>query len=136
MNGKAFKAGQNMDIVRMYALVVAGIASCFLLLNLIGCVARLRSYISLQISKYFVYPHVVNRHALVGPWSVADVFLQVVYLTANLFCMSFRVEDLSQAGLRAGTLALTNLGPLFGGFHLDFLAGLTGLSLNTYHRWS
>ena len=118
----------------MYAVVVGGIASAFILLALMSSLAPFWAYIRLQMTKHLVYPYILNRHALIGPWSAADVLLQVVYLTVNLFCISFRVANLSQAGLRAGTLSLINLCPLFSGPHLDFVADLLGLSLKGYRR--
>jgi hypothetical protein len=118
-----------MEITRVYAVVVGGIAAAFLSMTLISLLAP---YVFLQISKQFVFLYVLDRHALIGPWSAADVLLQVIYLTANLFCISFRVANLSEAGLRAGTLSLINLGPLLSGPHLDFLADLLGLPLKAY----
>ena len=124
----------EMEITQVYAVVVGGIASAFLLLALMSSLAPFWAYIRLQMTKHLMYPYILNRHALIGPWSAADVLLQVVYLTVNLFCISFRVANLSQAGLRAGTLSLINLCPLFSGPHLDFVADLLGLSLKGYRR--
>ena len=124
----------EMEITQVYAVVVGGIASAFLLLALMSSLAPFWAYIRLQMTKHLVYPYILNRHALIGPWSAADVLLQVVYLTVNLFCISFRVANISQAGLRAGTLSLINLCPLFSGPHLDFVADLLGLSLKGYRR--
>ena len=120
-----------MEITQWYAIALASAASSFLLLNLFAYLNRFRGHISLLVSKHLIFPYVLSRHALVGPWSAADVLLQMVYLTANIFCLSFRVTDMSQAGVRAGTLSLINMGPLFGGLHHDFLAGLFGFSLKT-----
>ena len=121
-----------MEITQIYAIVVAGLAFAFLLGTLYSLLSPFLGFLSLQISKSLIYPNILDRHALVGPWSVADVLVQAVYLAINLFCITFRVVDLSQAGVRSGTLCLINLGPLFGGPHLDFLADLLGLPLKAY----
>lgn len=42
--------------------------------------------------------------------------------------------QLSQAGLRAGTLSIVNLIPLFAGPHLSTLADLLGISLRTIRQ--
>lgn len=123
-----------MEITQWYAIVVASAASSFLLLNLFAYLALFRGHISLIVSKHLTFPYVLSRHALLGPWSAADVLLQMVYLTVNVFFLSFRVTDMSQAGVRAGTLSLINMAPLFGGLHHDFLADLFGSSLKTCQR--
>jgi hypothetical protein len=122
-----------MDITQVYAIIVFGIALCFLLRNILSS-QRFMTDISLQTSKRLTYSYILNRHALIGPWSVATAMIQVVYLTVNVFCLCFDVDDLPHAGRRAGTLSLINLGPLLGVFHLDFLATLLGLPLKTVKR--
>jgi hypothetical protein len=57
-----------------------------------------------------------------------------MYITANIFCTSFHTSSISEAGLRAGTLSLINIVPLFAGPHLGFLADLLGVSINIYRR--
>lgn len=42
------------------------------------------------------------------------------------------MSSISNAGLRVGNLLLINMIPLFLGSHLSFLAGLFGISLDTY----
>jgi hypothetical protein len=123
----------EMDITQEYAIVLAGTSLCFLFWNLFVS-TRFMTYLSVQISRRVSHIYVIDRHGLMGPWSAAGVLLQMVYLTMNLFCLCYRVDSLSNAGRRAGTLSLINLGPLLGGFHLDFLASLSGLSLKTIHR--
>ncbi|KFY19587.1 hypothetical protein V493_07902, partial [Pseudogymnoascus sp. VKM F-4281 (FW-2241)] len=65
------------------------------------------------------------------PWSRAGVLLQLIYTTLNLFCVGFRVSTISGAGLRAGSLAVVNMIPLFAGAHLAFFADQLGVSLKT-----
>ena len=121
-----------MEITEIYAIVVGGVAFAFLFRTLCSVLTSFAAFFSLRISKHLIYPYVLDRHALLGPWSAADVLVQSIYLAVNLFCITFRVADLSQAGNRSGTLCLINLGPLFAGPHLDFLADLLGLPLKAY----
>ena len=90
--------------------------------------------LALLAAKHFTYLYLVRRHRLLGPWSRADVFLQLIYFTINMFCMTFGVTSVKEAGARAGTLAMVNLSPSFFGFHLSFLADLLGILLSNYRR--
>lgn len=120
-----------MDLTQIYAIIIASIALSAFLINLCLYLSRFKANVSLWISKVLIFRYVLDRHALIGPWSWAYVLLQTVYLTLNIFFLCFRVADLPQVGLRAGTLSLINLGPLFASLHIDFLADLLRLSLET-----
>ncbi len=63
-----------------------------------------------------------------------EILIQVVYLTINIFCLSFRVSDVAKAGTRAGTLSLVNMIPLFAGPSFGFLADRLGVPLKVYRR--
>jgi hypothetical protein len=123
-----------MDITQAYALAAGGIAFPFPCANLFSYLPGFGHYVCLFMSKHLTYPYILNRHALLGPWSRADLLIQLVYLATNIFCLSFRVADISSAGLRAGTLSLINLIPLLSGPHLSFLADLLGIQLSTYRN--
>src|SRR5437588_11910258 len=88
--------------------------------------------ISLFASKHLIYPQFIRRHQLLGPWTLAGIFIQLVYMAVNVFCFSFRVSSISNAGLRAANLSLINMIPLFLGLHLSLLADLFGVSLGTF----
>ena len=51
------------------------------------------------------------------------------YTAVDLFYVSFRASTISDAGLRAGSLAVVNMVPLFAGAHLAFFADRLGISL-------
>ena len=76
----------------------------------------------------------MRRHRLLGPWSPADVLLQLLYILLNVFYVTFRVTSFNEAGDRAGTLSIINIAPLFFGLYLSFLADLLGLLLSNYRR--
>ena len=123
-----------MDITQKYAAAAGGVFFMFIVINLLPHITPLIRHISLLTSKYLTYPYLIHRHRFLGPWSPADGLVQLVYLTGNIFCFSFRVSTISEAGLRAGTLSLINTIPLFAGPHLGFLADLLGVSLRTYRH--
>ena len=123
-----------MDITQAYAVAAGGIFTTLFLINLLPYVMRLTGRVLIVICKHLTYPYLVRRHRLFGPWTRAGVLVQLVYITANLFCLSFRVSKISEAGLRAATLSLINMIPLFAGPHLSFVADLLGVSLTTYRQ--
>ncbi len=130
-----------MDLIQAYAIAMGGVFSVLLLLNGWPWIAHFIHYISPLTSKYMVYRYVLRRHRLLGPWSLAGVFLQLIYIAGNIVCFSLGVSHvqtqrstLSQAGLRAGTLSIINLIPLFAGAHLGTLADVLGVNLRTIRQ--
>lgn len=121
-----------MDIILGYAISVASVLAAPILLNLI----RYARPSAQQGFKYLTYPYLLRRHHLLGPWTVADVLLQLVFIACNCFCLGFRIpfSNILQAGIRAGSLSLINLIPLFLGPHISFLADIFGISLNNFRK--
>ncbi|KAG9231529.1 hypothetical protein BJ875DRAFT_342974, partial [Amylocarpus encephaloides] len=79
------------------------------------------------------------RYRLLGPWTRADLIIQLSYITSNCFCLIFRVTDITTAGIRAGHLSLINILPLFLGPHLRFIADVLSVSLSKFrliHRYA
>ena len=118
----------------MYATAAGGFFFVFIIVNLLPHTVRFREKISLLTSKHLTYPYFLNRHRLLGPWSRTDVLVQLIYITINVFCLSFRVFTISKADLQAGNLSLVNMISLFADAHLSFLTDLLGFSLNSYRR--
>lgn len=135
-----------MDITQAYAIATGGSFIIIFLVNLISpflpyigrlvrhLSVRLAYYTSLFVLRHISYPYLIHRHRFVGPWSRIAVLLQLLFITVNIFCVSFQVSSISEAGLRAGTLSMINMIPLFAGMHLSVLADLLGMSLRTYRR--
>jgi hypothetical protein len=117
-----------MDITLGYAIALGGVLIVLFLVN--QPVKPLKPYFNRAL-RYLMYPHVIRRHRLLGPWTRADIILQLIYLGINAFCLGFWV-DITKAGLRAGTLSLINLIPLFLGQHMSFIADILGISLATF----
>ena len=126
-----------MDITQVFAIMMLSMPLCLLLSNGLPYFRRFVTWAARCTISRLKYVYVVNRHAFLGPWTIALVLYQTLYLALNLFCLSFRVGSWSQAGHRAGSLSLINLGCLMGSPHLDFLARLLGISFKTmrnFHR--
>jgi hypothetical protein len=120
-----------MDITQAYALAVGGTFSIPLLANLLPYI---KPSVTHFISNHLTCPFLLHRHRLFGPWSRAEALVQLIYLTVNVFCLSFRVLDFSKAGVRAGTLSLVNMIPLFAGPHFGFLTDMLGVPLKVYRH--
>ena len=124
-----------MDITVVYAIILCGFLLTLLLVNLfpaaISPTFSTPLYLK-QALRYLRYPYIVHRHRFLGPWTLADVLLQVIYIAGTSFCLAFRVSDIAKAGARAGNLSLINMAPLFLGPHLGSLADLLGISLSTF----
>lgn len=121
----------NIDVTKGYAIAAGGILLILLLIQLLPYIGKLATGVWLWISKHFIYPYALDRHRAVGPWSRAAVLIHLTYVTLNVSCLSFRVSSTSKAGLRAGTLSLINLVPLFIGLHHSFIADILGISLSS-----
>ena len=126
----------------MYAIAVGGVLVILVLINL-NLLPGL-SYVPYLVSfgqpffhralKYLTYPYLVRRHRFLGPWTLADVLIQLVYIGGNSVCLGFGLPSIAKAGMRAANLSLINLMPLFLGPNLSFLADTLGVSLSTFRR--
>ena len=125
---------RTMDLTAKYSLAAGGIFSLLLLAQLIPRIARLFGGVSIFVSKHVIFPYILKRHEVVGPWTRATVAVHLIYIAANVFCLGFHTSSVSKAGLRAETLSLINIVPLFAGPHLSFLADVLGFSLDSLHR--
>ena len=123
-----------MDITIVYANIIGGGFGLLLLINSLPLIIRLVRYLSPLISKHLIYRYILHRHRLLGPWSRADVLVQLIYIAGNICCFEFWDTTISQAGLRAGTLAMINLILLFVVPYLSTLADLLGVTLSTFRQ--
>ena len=129
---------------QLYAIITGGILGLVILTRLVLRMTRgLKDHILIIFLQHVLYPFLIKRHRLLGPWSRASLLFQAMYLSTTILCLSYKVSDLSEAGIRAGTLSLINIIPLFSGLHLssgghvrDFGSNLRQASrLNWRHGW-
>ena len=119
-----------MDVAQIYA-VVAG--SLFAVLTIVNFCIHLWTILQTNIVwilRHMIYPFLLRRHRLVGPWTRRGFVFRSLYILTNIFCSVYRTQSIIEAGNRTGILSLINLMPLFFGPHFDFLAGLMGVSLH------
>jgi hypothetical protein len=134
----------TIDITLGYAIAVGGVLLLLGLTNLLPCIPYLIPFARpffYRTFRYLTYPYLVRRHRFLGPWTLADIIIQFIYIASNSFCLGFRVSRLgfrvasiAEAGIQAGILLLINMIPLFLGPHLSFLADILGVSLSTFRH--
>lgn len=124
-----------MDAARLYAVVVGSIFIVAIGTNLLPTFAPALARIDRWASRHLRYSYVLDRHQFLGPWTRAQVLIQLVYIALNVLCLVFRdifhVLTIADAGQRAGTMALINMIPLFAGLHLTALSDALGTRLAT-----
>lgn len=111
---------------------MGGVFGIYFLIAILPYLMPFMEKISLLAFKHLIYRHFLRRHRFLGPWTPADILIQLVYIAINSYCLGFWESPISRAGLRAGNLSLINMMPLFLGPHLSFPASLFGVSLDTY----
>jgi len=123
-----------MIITQIYAIIAGTIFGSVLMMSAAASFVRyLRPY-SVLLVKHFLYPRVLRRHRLFGPWTRAEVLLHFLYLAVNIFCSTFGVSTIKQLGNRTGTLSLINMIPPYFGYHLSFISDMLGVSILNYRR--
>ncbi|KAL7940684.1 FAD-binding domain-containing protein [Trichoderma barbatum] len=119
--------------IYMYCFV-----GCFLVLfifqNIIPHVVPTLRVLIILPARAIGYYFLINRHALIGPITVASTCFQMIYIGANIASLVYGIDSVAQAASRAGTLSLINLVPLYLTMHLSFIADVLGMSLHTYRQ--
>ena len=123
-----------MEITQIYAIVAGGFFLLLMFMKDFSFIQQVLQSLNIIIFRYLTYSLIVRRHRLLRPWSPADVLLQLLYISLNVFCVTFRVTSFDETKDRAGTLSIINMTPLFFDLHLSFLIDLLGLSLSNYRR--
>ena len=121
-----------MDLTEIYATSIASMFFASVILSGRRLVIYVWDQNFLPVFKYFAYSYLIRRHRFIGPLTPAFLLIVSFYVTANVFCLTFRAASLMEAATRAGQLSLINLLLPLAGFHLSFLADFTGLSLKDY----
>jgi hypothetical protein len=123
-----------MDFPQIYAIAAGGVFVILIIIKYFPAIKRLIQLLVLLASDHLTYPLVLRRYRFLGPWSRADVLIQLAYLAINIFSITFGITSFKDAWTRTGTVSVINIILLFFGFHLSFLADLLGVSLSTYRR--
>ncbi|KAB8227897.1 ferric reductase family protein [Aspergillus alliaceus] len=117
-----------MDALAIYAITAGGILVGLFLTRTLSIIASWSNLFSVLYSRHLSLPFVVHRHRLWGPWTRASLFLHISYIAVNIFLVFFHTQSLTDAGRRAGELALINLIFPLSTIHLSYLADLLGIT--------
>ena len=128
------KPPRNMEISQIYAIAAGSFFALLTIVNFLLCVAQKIYSCNSAIFRHVLYPFLLRRHRVIGPWTRNGALWRTFYLVANILFTVFPSLPLLKMADRAGHLSLINMMPLFFGPHLSFLADTLGVSLQTYHR--
>lgn len=123
-----------MDITQIYAITAGAIFSLMLIIRAASSFLRFFRPYSVLLMKHLLYPRALRRHRFLGPWTRAHVFLQLLYLTVNIFCSTFGVSTIKELRNRTGAVSLINMLPAYFGYHLSSVSDMLGLSIINYRR--
>ena len=122
-----------MDVTRIYAIVAGSLFAVLTTINFCIHLCTILQTFTVWILRHIVRHFILQRHRLVGPWSLRGFILRCIYILTNIFCSIYRIRLVVEAGKRTGIILLINLMPLYFGPHLDLLAELLGVSLYDLH---
>lgn len=127
----------KMEISDIYTLAAGGALTLILVIRLSLAITRYpRVRIHGLMLKHIIYPYILRRYRHIGPWTRGGVIIHLLYVTVVLFCTSFKVTSMAQAGVRAAKLSLINTIPLYLGFHLGFVADVLSSYFERTRSWS
>jgi hypothetical protein len=76
-----------MDATSVYGIAAGGIFIVLVFVRLISLLLRFTSVVSVWIATHLIYPYLLGRHSLIGPWTRASVIGHLLYVAANLFVL-------------------------------------------------
>ncbi|KAH2651742.1 hypothetical protein KXV32_004281 [Aspergillus fumigatus] len=118
-----------MEATSVYGIAAGGFFIALVSVRLVSLLLRFTSVVSVWIAIHLIYPYLLGRHSLMGPWTRVSVIGHLLYVAANLFVLCFRPSTVANVGHRAGRLSLINMAVLFAGSPLVYLADIIGVSL-------
>jgi hypothetical protein len=121
-----------IDTPQAYGIVAGSFFVAFFFVRIRGHFEACFEFAHRLALRHLAYPQLIRRRRFIGPWTRADVLVQLLFFAANAFCIGFRALSVRDAGWRAAHLSLINLIPAYGGPHLSFLSDVFGVSLGTF----
>ncbi|KAF2113725.1 hypothetical protein BDV96DRAFT_601202 [Lophiotrema nucula] len=117
-----------------YAVAYGGFFMLLVCLAYRSQIARFSNSVRVLVTQHLVYPPIVHRHQHIGPWSRANVLLQLIYAGISCLCLTYKAKDIPSVGLRAARISLINLIPAFANPHLGSAADICGVPLKTFRK--
>ncbi|GFF47949.1 LOW QUALITY PROTEIN: metalloreductase transmembrane component, putative [Aspergillus udagawae] len=86
-----------MEATSVYGIAAGGILIILIFVRFISFLLKFTSVVSIWIAAHFIYPYLLGRHRLIGPWTRVSVIGHLLYVAANLLALCFRPSTLAQA---------------------------------------
>jgi hypothetical protein len=119
----------TMDLLSIFATILLGSLGLVLVTRTLWiCFIRTQRTLFATVYRHFVYPRLFPGQHIFNP-SRSEVFFHLVHWAGTVFCNVYGIHSISDAGQRAGNLALVHLAPLLATTQLSFASDLMGLSL-------
>jgi hypothetical protein len=135
-----FNPSTVMDIPLWYGAILGCIIITWRFFNVTyRLVMHLKDFTAsfrLFIFKHLLYPHLYRRLLLVGTGTRFEILAGVLYLAANIVCIT--IPSSVDIGTRSAIMSLINIIPLLCGPRLILMAELLGISRRAhvgYHKW-
>ena len=78
-----------MKTTLIYAIAAGGILVALIVTKCLRFMPQAFRALELTVCKYLIYPFALRRHRLFGPWTPADILLQLLYISVNAFSIGF-----------------------------------------------
>jgi len=118
-----------MDLLSIFATILLGsLGLVFVTRTLWKCFSRIQRTLFATVYRHIVYPRLFPGQHLFNP-SRSEVVLHIAHWAGTAFCNFYGIRSVSDAGRRAGGLALVHLAPLLATTQLGSVSDLMGLSL-------
>ena len=136
---------QIMDNTQIYAIGFGGLFGTVALsylqdvyprvlqLRNLAAILPAARHILVFISRCLTYRTFICRRKFVNRWSRSRALLLLIFCGLNIAALFVRFPGIYEVGARAGTLSRINMVLLYTGPHLSFVAGILGISLDTFH---
>ncbi|KAJ5741589.1 hypothetical protein N7533_010998 [Penicillium manginii] len=123
-----------MEPLVIYAILAGSLLLTFALIRILKSLVQWKDSARVFVFRHLIYPSVISRHSLAGPWSPAGILTHLTYATINIFLACYKSSSLEIIGRRAGDLSLINMAFPVVALHLSFAADLLGISLPFYRK--
>lgn len=124
---------ENANTTLWYSVAACALVTFFALRWLTYCISRFLTTWSIYvILKYLQYTEIQLLRRLSIHVTIGDVILYIILLSANVICIGWRVQSLTDLNTRTASMLTTNLALLLPS--IDIVSGTLRISLRTYKK--
>ena len=123
--------------MQIFACGLLGLLSLLILAHTLSHLLHIsrerRSAVYGKLLRHLLYPRLFTNHHSANPTKAAAL-LYITHWIGTGFCNAWGIRTTSEAGLRAGSIAIIHLIPLLMAPQLSFASDVLGVPLATYER--